>query len=94
MPTGVWDIDVAAIGAPDALAIDGLARLQLAAKRYGHSVRLVHACEELRGLIDLMGLSKALPSVEELDLEPGREAEQREQAGGVQEERDAGDLPS
>lgn len=68
MPTTkVWDIDVGAISAPDALAVDGLARLQLAARRFGQSVRLVHACNELRGFIDLMGLADVLPIVDELD---------------------------
>ena len=63
--TGDWVIDVGAITAPDALAIDGLARLQLAARGFGHSFRLVHACEELRGFIDVMGLTDVLPSTDE-----------------------------
>ena len=94
MPTRTWDIDVGAISAPDAVAVDALARLQLAAKRFGHTLRLVHACDELRGVIDLMGLSDVLPSSGELGVEAGRKTEEWEQTLGVEEERDAGDLPA
>lgn len=92
--TSIWDIDVGAISAPDAIAVDALARLQLAAKRFGYSLRLVHACDELRGFIDLMGLADVLPSAGELSLETGRETEQGKETLGVEEERDPGDLPA
>lgn len=46
---------------PDAVTVDALARLQLSARRHGCTVRLRNASPELRGLIELMGLSAALP---------------------------------
>ena len=46
----------------DAVTVDALARLQLAARRRGCQVRLRHASTELRELVDLMGLSDVLPS--------------------------------
>ena len=41
---------------PDAVAVDALARLQLAAGRHGCRVRLRRASDELRELIAFMGL--------------------------------------
>jgi ABC-type transporter Mla MlaB component len=46
---------------PDAVTIDALARLQLAARRYGCRVRLRGASEELRELVAFMGLEDVLP---------------------------------
>jgi ABC-type transporter Mla MlaB component len=46
---------------PDAVAVDALARLQLAACRRGCRVRLRGASAELRELVELMGLSDVLP---------------------------------
>lgn len=46
----------------DAVSIDALARLQLLAKHYGREIRLRHAHEDLKGLIELMGLSEVLPA--------------------------------
>jgi ABC-type transporter Mla MlaB component len=46
---------------PDAVTIDALARLQLAAQRHGCRVRLRHASDELRQLVDFMGLRDVLP---------------------------------
>ncbi|MFN2452416.1 MAG: STAS domain-containing protein [Candidatus Dormibacteria bacterium] len=43
--------------ADDAVAVDALARLQLAAQRYGCRVRLLGASAQLCSLIELMGLS-------------------------------------
>lgn len=45
----------------DAVTVDALARLQLAARRYGCEVRLRHASEELRDLVAFMGLTHVLP---------------------------------
>ncbi len=42
---------------PDAVTVDALARLQLAARRLGCQVRICHASEELLRLVDLMGLT-------------------------------------
>ena len=47
--------------APDAVTVDALARLQLAAKRLGCQVRLCNASAELRELIAFMGLRDVLP---------------------------------
>jgi ABC-type transporter Mla MlaB component len=81
--------DVTALGHPDAATVEALARLQLLARRSGCRVRLRHACIDLRDLLELMGLSEILPCSS--DLEPGREVEEREPPGGVQEERDPDD---
>jgi ABC-type transporter Mla MlaB component len=42
---------------PDAVTVDALARLQLAAHRTGCSIRLRNASPELRELVAFMGLS-------------------------------------
>jgi ABC-type transporter Mla MlaB component len=47
--------------AVDAVAIDALARLQLAARRHGCQIRLRGASAELRDLLNLMGLRDVLP---------------------------------
>ena len=44
----------------DAVAVDALARLALAARRHGARVRLCGASSELRELVALMGLSEVL----------------------------------
>lgn len=46
---------------PDAVTIDALARLQLAARRHGCQVRLRNPSEELLELLDFMGLCDVLP---------------------------------
>ena len=46
---------------PDAVTVDALARLQLAAGRYGCQVRLRGASDDLRELVAFMGLSDVLP---------------------------------
>jgi ABC-type transporter Mla MlaB component len=46
---------------PDAVTIDALARLQLAARRHGCQVRLRHASSELLDLVAFMGLADVLP---------------------------------
>lgn len=45
----------------DAVTVDALARLQLAAKRHGCQVRVRHASEELVDLVAFMGLRDVLP---------------------------------
>ena len=77
--------DVRALREPDAHVVDALARLQVAARRSGVDVRFEGACRRLCDLVELMGLRGVL------DLEPRRQPEQGEQAGRVEEERDAGD---
>ena len=46
---------------PDAVTVDALARLQLAAQRRGCKVRLRNASAELIGLVAFMGLRDVLP---------------------------------
>ena len=45
---------------PDAVTVDALARLQLAATRIGCRVRLANASHELRDVIAFMGLENVL----------------------------------
>ena len=51
--------DVATVE-PDAVCVDALARLQLAARRRGCVVRLRGASPALRDLVELMGLADVL----------------------------------
>jgi ABC-type transporter Mla MlaB component len=46
---------------PDAVTVDALARLQLAARRHSCQVRLRNASDELLELVDFMGLRDVLP---------------------------------
>jgi len=46
---------------PDAVTVDALAQLQLAARRRGCQVRLRHASAELLELVAFMGLTDVLP---------------------------------
>ena len=46
---------------PDAVTVDALCRLQLAASRHGCQVRLRHASPELLELVEFMGLRDVLP---------------------------------
>jgi ABC-type transporter Mla MlaB component len=46
---------------PDAVTVDALARLQLAAARQACQVRLRHASPELLELVSFMGLEDVLP---------------------------------
>ncbi len=77
--------DVGALVDPDALAIDVLARLQLAARRCGVELRLRHASAELQELLAFAGLGNVLR------LETSGEAEQREQGLGIEEEGELDD---
>jgi ABC-type transporter Mla MlaB component len=56
---GVAFCDVSGVE-PDAVTVDALARLQLAARRYGCQVRLGHASDELVELVAFMGLADVL----------------------------------
>ena len=51
--------DVAGVGS-DAVVVDALARLQLAAGRLGCRITLDHASPELRELVGLLGLEDVL----------------------------------
>ena len=64
--------------------VDALARLQLAARRSGYEVAVTDAPRDLLELIELAGLSDVL------GVEPLRQAEEREERLGIEEE---GELP-
>lgn len=70
----------------DAVSADALARLQLAARRRGCQIRLRGASEQLRLLIEFMGLTEVLPAAA-LGVDPGGKAEQRQQPLRLEEER-------
>jgi hypothetical protein len=71
----------------DAAAVEALARLQLAARRAGCELCLWHASPELCSLIEFIGLGAVL------GVEPRREAEEREERVGVEEEGQLPDPP-
>jgi STAS domain len=73
--------DLSALGGADVETIDLLARLQLAARRHGRTIRFLHASPALHALIVFASLDAVLR------VEPGREAEEREDPVGVEEER-------
>ena len=79
--------DVGGLAPPDVVAVDALARLQLTARRFGCRLRLRTVSAELEDLLAFMGLAEAV-----LRLEVGRQAEEREQRLGVEEERELDDL--
>jgi len=70
-------------GCPDLAAVDDLARLVLAARRRGWSIRLREPVAELTALIALAGLAEVL-GAEPLVVEVGGQPEGGEQ-GGVEE---------
>ena len=72
--------DLSALGDADAEIIDLLGRLRLAARRQDRTLRLLDASPALRDLIAFVGLDSVLR------LEPGREAEERKDPGGVEKE--------
>jgi len=47
---------------PDAVTVEALARLQLAAQRNGCRIRLLNASEELQELVAFMGLTDVFPA--------------------------------
>jgi ABC-type transporter Mla MlaB component len=53
--------DLSGVVEPDATALDGLARLQLTARRLGRVLRLCHVQPEMRELLALAGLTDVVP---------------------------------
>jgi hypothetical protein len=74
--------------APDAYAVEALARLQLDARRRGETARVCGASSELQELLAFCGLSFVL------GVEVGGKPEKREDRRGVEEERQLGDPPA
>jgi anti-anti-sigma regulatory factor len=72
----------------DLAVVDTLARLALAERRRGRTLRLGNVPRELRELLVLTGLDGVL------GVEPGREPEEREDRVRVEEERELGDPSS
>ena len=87
------DCDVGGVR-PDAVTVDALARLELTARRLGCHVRLMNASPELEDLLAFMGLSETLVTGNVSGVEARRQAEEREEAGRVEEEDDPGDPPA
>ena len=79
--------DVSPLTEPDLAAVEALARLRLTAGRCGIRVGLRGASARLRELLALTGLEGVLP----LWVEPGGEAEEGEEAVGVEEGVEPGD---
>lgn len=95
---GVVVCDVGEVVEPDAVTVDVLARLALAAQRRGRQLRLRNTCPDLRDLLALMGLVDVVGAgaggVDGDGFEPRRQAEQREQVLGVEERAEPADPPS
>ena len=72
-------------GRPDVTTIDALARLQLTLRPHGLEIVLSGASAELVELLEFVGLADVLR------VEPGGQAEEREERGGVEEERELDD---
>ncbi|GAA1620694.1 STAS domain-containing protein [Actinoplanes couchii] len=85
-PGGIVECDVAGAD-PGVVTVEALARLRLTARRHGCRLTIRNAQPALRELIIMLGLDGPL-SVQPLrqaSVEPLRQAEHREQAGGVEE---------
>jgi len=78
-------LDCGLLDAPTAATIDQIARLKLAARRCGCELELSNARPTLVELLDFCGLAELL------SVEMKRQAEQREEPGGVQEEGELAD---
>lgn len=85
--------DVGLVREPDACTVDALARMQLTAHAAGGRLCLAGTSSDLRCLVALAGLAEVLPSIGGSGVEAVRQAEEREQVRGVEEERDARDGP-
>lgn len=78
-------LDCGPLKAPTATTVDQLARLHLAMRRHGCELELSNPNADLLQLIGFVGLAGVL------GVESGRETEQREDPGGVEEECELAD---
>jgi ABC-type transporter Mla MlaB component len=83
--------DVARLDAADLPTIDALARLALATRRLGCEIRLRNPSSALLELLRVVGLAEPLLTPPASGLESVGQAEEREESGGVEEERDPAD---
>ncbi len=83
--------DVGGLIDPDCVAIDAVARLQLAARRRGATVTLLRASNELKELLEFIGLENVIRQYETLLVDPLGETEHGEQALGVEKEIEPND---
>ena len=79
------DCDVSHVRRADLVTVNALARAALNARRLGTSIRFTNASPALQELIAFVGLNDALVR------RPGRQAEEREDPVGVEEERQLDD---
>jgi ABC-type transporter Mla MlaB component len=84
-PDIALECDVAGVTTPDLATVEALARVELTARRLGTDIRLRGASVELLELLALCGLPIGLV------LEAEGQAEEREEARRVEEERDPTD---
>jgi anti-anti-sigma regulatory factor len=64
--------DVADVVRPDLLAVDAVARMQLAARRHGGTIRLLAAAPALTALVELAGLAEVVrPWADDDGIDPG-----------------------
>jgi ABC-type transporter Mla MlaB component len=92
-PSGAVTCDVAGLRDPDLVAMDALARMQLAARTRGRTVRLRDPTRELAELLVLCGLWDVFPVDRGSGFEAIGQPEEREQRGGVEERVDPADPP-
>jgi ABC-type transporter Mla MlaB component len=96
---GVVVCDVGDVVEPDAVTVDTLARLALATQRRGRQLRLRNTCPDLldllalMGLVDVVGAGAGAGGADGEGFEPRRQAEEREQALGVEERAEPADPP-
>jgi ABC-type transporter Mla MlaB component len=102
-PGDVVMCDVAAVDRPDVVTVEAVARLRMTARRHGSRLVVTGAGPDLLLLFGLLGLTDLLApdgpapasggSGRAGRLQVGRQAEEREQPGGVQEVVDGRDPP-
>jgi hypothetical protein len=86
-----WQLDARGLVRADLGTVEVLAVAALTARRLGTGVAVVNCSLDLRRVIGLAGLEEVLRCGADSAVEARRQAEQREQASGVEEEDDARD---
>jgi hypothetical protein len=91
--SGPVTCDVAALVDPDLVAMDALARMQLAARTRGRTVRLRDPTRDLADLLALCGMWDVFPVDRGSGFEAVGKPEEREEGGRVEERVDPADPP-